>query len=150
MDLVISKREGRSISDIFALHGEEYFRGLETGLLEEIQKKSGVVVSCGGGAPMRSANVAAMEKSGRIVFLQASPETIYERVKDSHDRPLLEGNKNVAYISELLEKRREKYEAAADIFIETDGKKVSEIGEEIMHSLWALEHKNKNDNDGRI
>ena len=99
---------------------------------------------------MRSVNVDAMGKSGRIVFLRASPETIYERVKDSHDRPLLEGNKNVAYISELLEKRREKYEAAADIFIETDGKKVSEIGEEIMHSLWALEHKNKNDNDGRI
>ncbi len=150
MDLVISKREGKSISDIFALHGEEYFRGLETALLEEIQKKSGVVVSCGGGVPMRSVNVDAMGKSGRIVFLRASPETIYERVKDSHDRPLLEGNKNVAYISELLEKRREKYEAAADIFIETDGKKVSEIGEEIMHSLWALEHKNKNDNDGRI
>lgn len=141
MDSVISEQEGMSISDIFALHGEEYFRGLETRLLEEIQKKNGVVVSCGGGVPMRAINVTVMERSGRIIFLQASPETIYNRVKDSHDRPLLEGNKNVAYISELLEKRKEKYETAADIFIETDGKDVSEIGEEIMQKIFALENK---------
>lgn len=141
MDSVISEQEGMSISDIFALHGEEYFRGLETRLLEEIQKKRGVVVSCGGGVPMRAINVTVMERSGRIIFLQASPETIYNRVKDSHDRPLLEGNKNVAYISELLEKRKEKYETAADISIETDGKDVSEIGGEIMQKIFALENK---------
>ena len=141
MDSVISAQEGMSISDIFALHGEEYFRGLETRLLEYIQKKHGVAVSCGGGVPMREVNVKAMKKNGRVIFLQASPKTIYDRVKDSHDRPLLEGNKNVAYISELLEKRKEKYEAAADIFVETDGKEVSEIGEEIMQKLLVLEKK---------
>lgn len=143
MDHEISEREGMSISDIFALHGEDYFRDLETRLLEEVQKKKHVVVSCGGGVPLRAVNVAAMRNSGRIIFLQASAETIYERVKDSHDRPLLEGNKNVAYISELLEKRKEKYEATGDIFITTDGKEVFQIGEEIMQKLNEWENANK-------
>ncbi len=49
MDCVIAEREGMSISDIFAVHGEEYFRSLETNLLIEMQAESNVVVSCGGG-----------------------------------------------------------------------------------------------------
>lgn len=92
---------------------------------------------------MRSENVAEMKKNGRVILLEASPETIYERVKDSNDRPLLEGNKNIAYIAELMGKRKEKYEAAADIVIETDGKKVSVIGEEIMRKVLELEQEKK-------
>ena len=57
--------------------------------------------------------------------------------------PLLEGNKNIAYIAELMGKRKEKYEAAADIVIETDGKKVSVIGEEIMRKVLELEQEKK-------
>jgi len=97
MDGAISEQEGMSIPDIFALHGEEYFRRLETAFLIELRQEKGVVVSCGGGVPMRSENVAEMKKNGRVILLEASPETIYERVKDSNDRPLLEGNKNIAY-----------------------------------------------------
>lgn len=53
--------------------------------------------------------------------MTAKPETILERVKENHDRPLLENNKTVEYVSELMEKRRPAYEAAADIVIATDG-----------------------------
>lgn len=132
MDRVISEREGMSISKIFEVRGEEYFRNLETNLLLELQTKGNIVISCGGGTPMREKNVVEMKKNGRIVLLAASPETIYERVKDSHDRPLLENHMNVPYIAELMEKRREKYEAAADLVIKTDGKDVSAICEELM------------------
>ena len=81
---------------------------------------------------MRPENVEAMRKSGKIILLKAKPETILERVKESHDRPLLENNKNVEYIADLMEQRRPKYEAAADIVIETDGKSAYEICEEII------------------
>lgn len=138
MDSLISEREGMSISDIFAVHGEEYFRSLETKLLVELQDKCNFVISCGGGTPMREQNVAQMKKNGRIVLLTASPQTIYERVRHSHDRPLLEHNMNVAYIAELMEKRREKYEAAADMVVETDGKKAAAICEEIMQRVSRL------------
>lgn len=135
MDQCIVERQGMSISDIFETYGEEYFRELETNLLIEMQSRSNVVVSCGGGVPMRERNVAEMKKNGRVVLLTAKPETILERVKDNHDRPLLENNKNVSFIADLLEKRRAKYEAAADIVVETDGKSELEICEELIHRL---------------
>lgn len=147
MDNAISRQEGMSISDIFAVHGEAYFRGLETELLIKMQKKENIVVSCGGGVPMREENVAEMKKSGSIILLKASPETIYERVKDNHERPLLEGNKNIAYISELMEKRREKYEAAADFVVDTDGKKISVIAQEIMQKLSKWNRGDKEDTE---
>ena len=139
MDQCIVERQGMSISDIFETYGEEYFRELETNLLIEMQSRSNVVVSCGGGVPMRERNVAEMKKNGRVVLLTAKPETILERVKDNHDRPLLENNKNVSFIADLLEKRRAKYEAAADIVIETDGKSELEICEEMIHRLREAE-----------
>ena len=135
MDQCIVERQGMSISDIFETYGEEYFRELETNLLIEMQSRSNVVVSCGGGVPMRERNVAEMKKNGRVVLLTAKPETILERVKDNHERPLLENNKNVSFIADLLEKRRAKYEAAADIVIQTDGKSELEICEELIHRL---------------
>ncbi|MCI8490173.1 MAG: AAA family ATPase [Lachnospiraceae bacterium] len=141
MDQIIAKREGMSIPDIFDVYGEEYFRNLETNLLIEMQAKSNVVISCGGGVPMRERNVVEMKKNGRVVLLTAKPETIYNRVKDSHDRPLLENNKNIPYIAELMEKRRVKYEAAADIIIETDGKDELEICEELVQKLLEMDEK---------
>ena len=88
----------------------------------QMQDKKNVVISCGGGVAMRERNVEEMKKNGKVVLLTASPETIYERVKDNNDRPVLQGRKNVAGISELMEQRREKYEAAADIVVNTDDK----------------------------
>ena len=135
MDQCIVERQGMSISDIFETYGEEYFRELETNLLIEMQSQSNVVVSCGGGVPMRERNVVEMKKNGRVVLLTAKPETILERVKDNHDRPLLENNKTVPFIADLMEKRRAKYEVAADIVIQTDGKSELEICEELIHRL---------------
>ena len=139
MDQIIAKRQGMSISDIFATYGEEYFRDLETNLLIEMQSKKNMVISCGGGVPMRERNVVEMKKNGRVVLLTAKPETILNRVKNNHDRPLLEGNKNVDFIADLMEKRREKYQTAADIVIETDGKSGLEICEELVKKLRTLD-----------
>ena len=141
MDQVIEEREEMSIQDIFATYGEEYFRELETNLLIEMQSRKNTVISCGGGVAMRERNVAEMKKNGRVVLLTASPETIYERVKDSNNRPVLNGRKNVQGISELMEQRREKYEAAADIVVNTDGKTVLQVCEEMIQKLTEMEEK---------
>ena len=135
MDKEIEKSEGMPVSEIFRRKGEEYFRELETGLLLSLESRSNTVVSCGGGVPLRSCNVEAMKRSGIVVFLTARPETILERVKDSHDRPLLEGHKDVEYIAGLLSKRLERYQAAADVQIATDGRRTAEIAEEICALL---------------
>ena len=84
---------------------------------------------------VRPQNTQNMKEIGRIVFLKATPETIYERVKNSTDRPILNGHMNVEYIAELMEKRRALYEAAADITIQTDGKMREQICEEIIGKM---------------
>ena len=131
MDQRIAAQEGMSIPELFAQKGEPYFRACETSLLKSFAQGAPRIVSCGGGVPLREENVAAMRESGTVVLLTASPEVILERVKDSHDRPLLEGHKDVEYIAGLLSKRLERYEAAADVQIATDGRRTAEIAEEI-------------------
>ena len=141
MDQEIAEREEMSIPDIFATYGEEYFRNLETELLKELQTGRNCIISCGGGVALRSENVVEMKKNGKVVLLTASPETIYERVKDSNDRPLLKENKSVEFIAQLMEKRKEKYEDAADVVIRTDGKTILQICEELITRLMELEEK---------
>lgn len=142
MDQEIEKQQGMSISDIFSIYGEEYFRRLETELLIKMQSVCNAVISCGGGVPMREENVAEMKKNGRVVLLTAEPQTVFARVKDNTDRPLLKGHNNVEYIQELMEKRREKYEAAADIVIPTDHRTTAQICEEMMMKLTEWSKKN--------
>lgn len=139
MDQVIAKREKMSIPEIFAAHGEEYFRDLETGLLVEMQSRKNTVISCGGGAALREKNVVQMKKNGKVVLLTASPETVYERVKDCDGRPLLDGRKNIEGILELMDQRRDRYEAAADIVVNTDNKTVTQVCEELVKRLMEME-----------
>lgn len=141
MDQVIEEREQMNISEIFSEKGEEYFRNLETELLLETQCKANVIISCGGGVAMKDENVEAIRKNGKIVLLTATPDTIYNRVKGHMDRPLLNGNMNVEYIEQLMEKRREKYEQAADIIVSTDEKTIEQICEEIVSKLEAKEER---------
>ena len=81
---------------------------------------------------MRERNVVEMKKIGRVILLTADPQTILDRLKEDHSRPLLENNKNIDFVRGLMDNRRAKYEAAADIIIHTDGKSVEEIGREIL------------------
>ena len=135
MDERIVKEQGMSINDIFAQYGEDHFRDIESQLIVDIGKEEPSIVSCGGGVVVRPQNTQNMKEIGRIVFLKATPETIYERVKNSTDRPILNGHMNVEYIAELMEKRRVLYEAAADITIQTDGKMREQICEEIIGKM---------------
>jgi len=131
MDETIEKEENRSINEIFATDGENYFRDLESQLIVRIADKGGMIVSCGGGAILREENVWNMKKNGTVIYLSATPETIYQRVKNSTNRPLLNGNMNVGYIGELMSKRVDKYEHAADVTICVDEKSKLQILEEV-------------------
>ena len=135
MDQRIVDEQGMSINDSFAQKGEEAFRDIESQLVVDLGNQEASIISCGGGVVIRPQNVENMKKSGKIVFLTATPETILERVKGGTDRPLLNGNMNVPYIKEMMDKRRDFYEGAADIKISTDNKSVKEISDEIIEAL---------------
>ena len=135
MDETIEKEEGRTINEIFATDGENYFRDVESQLIVRIADEGGMVVSCGGGAILREENVENMKKNGMVIYFSATPETIYQRVKNSTNRPLLNGNMNVEYITQLMEKRISKYENAADKIIIVDGKEKPQVLEEMLELI---------------
>lgn len=134
-DHLITMMEGRSIEDIFAVEGESYFRELETKSIDRLAGLAPCIVSCGGGMVLKDINVRKLKLIGTIVLLTAEPTTIFSRVKDSDSRPILNGNMNKEYISELMEKRRPYYESASELTVSTDGKEVSEIADEILNAL---------------
>lgn len=140
MDDMIVEREGMSIPEIFAAKGDAYFRALETNLLKELQSRDNLIISCGGGAALREENVKAMKENGYVVLLTASPETIYQRVGKDKNRPVLNGRRSPEGIRELMEQRRPKYEAAADVIIDTNNKSTSQIANEIIHEILGKSH----------
>ncbi len=141
VDAMIVENQKMPIRDIFEQYGEEYFRNCESNAILSLQSCSQTIISCGGGAVIREENVKNLKKSSRIVLLTASPETILERVKDDGGRPILNGNMNVEFIKELMAKRKDFYEKAADIIVETDHKTVGQICEELVASLVKFKQR---------
>jgi len=136
-DEVIEDTEGRTINEIFETEGEASFREMETDLLEAIDSDHWreFVISLGGGMPVKEENRELLRKIGKVVYLRAKPETIFERVKDDDKRPLLKTEDPLAKIEELLEKRAAFYEDVADMIIDTDSKSPLEITKEIIDKL---------------
>lgn len=135
MDQIIEERAGMSIKEIFDRYGEHAFREKETELLKQLQEKKNLVISCGGGVVVREENIELMKQQGKVILLTATPKTVLERVRDSEARPILNGHKTEAYIEELMEKRRARYQEVADLVISTDGKSAEQIGIELMEQL---------------
>lgn len=135
-DKLIERREGKSIRQIFGEEGEEVFRKKETELLGELADRQGrVIYSVGGGTPVREENRKLLRQLGTVVYLQISPETVYERLKGDTTRPLLQCENPLEKIRELIESRKEAYESCADIIIAVDLLDMEEILEQICGKL---------------
>ena len=128
----IVARAGMSINDIFDKYGEEHFRDLESEVLASYASCQQTVISCGGGAVLRQKNIDTLKTHSRIILLTASPQTMRDRIGDSDDRPKLRGKKNVKAIAEMMAEREKLYQDAADVVVDTDGKTVLQICEEII------------------
>lgn len=132
-DRMIEERAGMSISDIFAVQGEEAFRRLETEVLEQlISEASGEMISVGGGLPLREENRKLLKKLGTVIYLCVRPETVLARLKGDTTRPLLQGDDVEEKVNSLLSKRGPIYEMAADRIISVDGRSVEQIADAIM------------------
>lgn len=141
MDELLVERAGKPITRIFEEDGEAVFRQMETELLREIGAGEAAIVSCGGGVVLRPENVEIMKRTGTILMLSATPETIYSRVRHSTRRPILNGNMNVGYIAGLMAKRDPAYRAAADVTVTIDGKTSEIVAGEIAAMLQTEQAK---------
>ena len=134
VDHLVEEKERRKISEIFEKEGEARFRELEKEAIREVSQRQGVVITTGGGAVIDPDNVEALKKNGWIVALEAKPETIFERVKNSRHRPLLEGRDMMDEIKRLLA-LREPFYRRSDFSFQTDGKTSIEVAEVILKTL---------------
>jgi shikimate kinase len=134
VDALIEADQNMSITSIFSKFGEPYFREVETKMIEQVMTHEGQVVSTGGGAVIRDRNREAFNKGGFVVCLTASPDIIYERIKEETHRPLLQTPDPRAKIKDLLDSRA-KFYALADACIDTSEKSVADVITAIKESL---------------
>jgi shikimate kinase len=128
LDRVIESKQSKKVVDIFAEKGEAGFRLLEREVLQEIAKGENVIIALGGGTIADQKNINFMKKKGKIVFLEASTESFYQRLRFKTDRPMLRGKDDELLSQDELKKRiseilnyRKKYYDQADISLQTDG-----------------------------
>jgi shikimate kinase len=134
VDTEIERLEKMSINDIFKDFGEEKFRAIETEMIEKVSREENVIISTGGGAVLKQQNMDTLKKTGIVICLMATPETILKRTGNSDERPLLKVEKPLEKINELLQFRRQYYEQA-DIIINTEEKSPLQIAEEIIEKI---------------
>lgn len=117
-DALIEEREGRAIRDIFAENGEEYFRRLELNVSKELGLRQDLVISCGGGLPLREACMSALKLSGLVFWLDRDPGETFDSL-DTSGRPLAQQGRE-DFLARY-EQRVPVYRAAADYYIPNRG-----------------------------
>ncbi len=139
LDSYIVKREGMSISEIFATSGETAFREAETAALRELlTTNDGGVLSLGGGTPTRPESVQALKDAGAFcIYLRTDASSIRLRLgrEGINCRPLLRNGD----MDELLAGRLPLYESVADLVMDTDGLSVSEVAQVLAAEITARE-----------
>lgn len=131
-DQMLTEEFGCSISEFFEKESEEKFRERETALLKHLEKNlKNTVLSTGGGMPLRTENAELLKKIGKVIYLKASEETTYERLKGDTTRPLLACENPKQRIHDLLQQRVPLYTKAAHVIVETDGKSFYELIREV-------------------
>jgi shikimate kinase len=139
LDDAICERSGRSIPEIFASEGETEFRKLEAETLRSILTPSGtvrMVIALGGGTVMTPECSEIVKERSVCIYLKASIDTLVRHLEtEASGRPMLQGDSLRSRIEELMNIRTETYESIAHITIETDGKSVEAIAEEIINRL---------------
>ena len=116
LDWYIESRMRKTVSQIFAEKGEEAFRKIEYNMLHEVAEFEDVIISCGGGTPCFFDNMDYLNQQGDVVYLKATPETLYKHLLMAKvERPLLKDKSPeelIAYITDHLKERAPFYEKA--------------------------------------
>ena len=137
-DSEIERQEKQRITHIFRDQGEAYFRDVEQRVVREICAKRHCVVSTGGGAPLDPENRAAMRARNLVIWLRATPETIFNRLKWSvHTRPLLKADDPLARIQAMAAERQPIYSETCHVTAATDDRSHEAVAEFLLEQVEA-------------
>ena len=131
VDSLIEQKMSLSISEIFDKYGEHEYRKIESEAIEETCQKNKTIISTGGGAFENPINRKVLLNSGKVFYLYAPSQVLYDRIKTQGDRPLLQcENPELVFIN-LLDKRDKNYRKA-DYIIDTTSLSPEQVAREVL------------------
>ena len=136
-DELIEIRAGKSIRDIFAQEGEVAFREYERSMVAELSARKNTVIATGGGLAANEENLASLKSHALVICLWASPEKIWERVRNQTHRPLLNEPDPLAKIHQLLIDRQPYYRQA-DVLLNTAVRSLNEVAQQVIHQFHLM------------
>jgi shikimate kinase len=134
-DHEIERRCGVKVPVIFEIEGEAGFRSREAQAIAELTAQQGIVLATGGGAVLSEENRRRLAAGGTVVYLNARPEDLYERVRHDRNRPLLATGDPLRRLRELHAQRDPLYRAVADVVIDTGAQSVQVLARELLDKL---------------
>jgi shikimate kinase len=134
-DEVVASKFGLPIPEIFAQHGEDRFREMETQTLVEFAPAQAAIVVTGGGIVLREENVPLLKRLGTVIWLEAEEKTLFERATRRGDRPLLKTENPQAMFSQLLRERTPLYARAADLRVNTTNSTHDDVADIILEEI---------------
>jgi shikimate kinase len=126
-DQVIEQRLGCSIREYFEREGEQRFRDLEAGVIDELTSLPAAVISTGGGSVLRAENRQRLRERGQVVYLRSHPDELFRRLRHDKKRPLLQVADPLQRLRDLYAERDPLYRETAHFIIETGRPSVSTL-----------------------
>jgi shikimate kinase len=136
-DQAIERRAGCSIAEFFSANGEQAFRELESDMLTTLVDDSRSVIATGGGVVLRPANRELLRSRTCCVYLRASSELLWKRLRNDRRRPLLQVADPQARLRQMHAERAPLYEEVAHLVIDTDGLPFARIVDEVVRGVEA-------------
>jgi shikimate kinase len=134
-DHEIEHRTGVDIPLIFEYEGESGFRKRERAVMDELTRRPDIILATGGGAILDPDNRKHLGQRGKVIYLHASIDQQLARTDRDQNRPLLQTDNPRQRLDELMQAREPLYREIADLVINTDGKRVRDVVNEIMAQL---------------
>lgn len=132
-DVWIEQSMSQSIPTIFSSFGEEVFRDIESEAIDGLTQQSKIVLSTGGGAILREINRERLKSRGTVVFLDLSPEKIFQRIEGDQTRPLLQTDNPLATMQAIYDIRKPLYLDSAHYHLSVENRTPEEISELLVN-----------------
>jgi shikimate kinase len=134
-DHVIEQHIGCSIRSFFDSQGEDAFRDLEQGVIDELMQSGSGVIATGGGAVLRQANRDRLRAAAKVIYLRSTPEEVFRRLRHDTNRPLLQVDDPMARLRDLHAQRDPLYRETAHFVIETGRPSIATLVNMILMQL---------------
>ena len=131
----IERRTGVDVPFIFEKEGEAGFRKREASAIDDLSRREGIVLATGGGAIIDPQNRNHLGARGFVVYLHTSVDQQLSRTRKGRERPMIANDDPRASLEKLMAEREPLYREIADLTVDTDGRKVKAVADEILERL---------------